>query len=440
MAIVVPQGRTDLCADALFRWLHEHFACIAADGADGVEIPLEDARRSALAMFSLTAPALRSFAQHRAEGNLQTISGLDHVPCDTRMRERLDPVAPEALRHAFTLVLRHLQRGTALAPLVLLDGHSLVALAGTAYCSSKTLPCASCLHRAPRNGSIPSVHQLVGAAILQPDFRAVIPLMPAPMVKQDGTPQNDGERTAANRFSPQLRQDHPPLSGIITAEALRAKAPHSEPLHDDGCHYSLGVTEGDQASLVAQGQAAAEAGRVTDDERHDRAAEVVQAFRLVNDLPLNGSSRGVRVNVIEYGERGPEQGQPCSWVTDLRVSTRNGYKRMRGGRARWKIEHETFNPLKNQGDHFEHHYGHGEPNLAVVLAMLRMLAFLVDQTQQLCGALFRAVWAKFGSKRLLWERMRALFDDDRLPAMRELLEALYGGLAQAHPMLLTDSS
>jgi hypothetical protein len=25
--------------------------------------------------------------------------------------------------------------------------------------------------------------------------------------------------------------------------------------------------------------------------------------------------------------------------------------------------------------------------------------------------LFQAVWAKLGSKRLLWERLRALFDD-----------------------------
>ena len=30
---------------------------------------------------------------------------------------------------------------------------------------------------------------------------------------------------------------------------------------------------------------------------------------------------------------------------------------MRGGRARWKIENETFNTLKNQGDAFEHNYG-----------------------------------------------------------------------------------
>src|SRR3989442_14855944 len=75
---------------------------------------------------------------------------------------------------------------------------------------------------------------------------------------------------------------------------------------------------------------------------------------------------------------------------------------MRGGRARWKIENETCNTLKNQGDNFEHNYGHGEQHLSVVFAMVMMLAFLVDQTQQLCCALFRAVWTKLGSKRLLW--------------------------------------
>ena len=75
---------------------------------------------------------------------------------------------------------------------------------------------------------------------------------------------------------------------------------------------------------------------------------------------------------------------------------------MRGGRARWKIANETFNTLKNQGYNFEHNYGHGAQNLSVVFAMLLLLAFLVDQTQQRCCALFQAVWAKLGSKRRLW--------------------------------------
>jgi hypothetical protein len=44
--------------------------------------------------------------------------------------------------------------------------------------------------------------------------------------------------------------------------------------------------------------------------------------------------------------------------------------------------------------------------------MRMRLAFLVDQAQQLWCALCRAVWMKLGSKRLLWERMRAVFYDD----------------------------
>ena len=69
-----------------------------------------------------------------------------------------------------------------------------------------------------------------------------------------------------------------------------------------------------------------------------------------------------------------------------------------------------------------------------------LLAFLVDQTQQLCCALFRAVWTKLGSKRLLWERLRALFYDYRLESMRALLEALFYGFEKAHPLLITDTS
>src|SRR5213078_4346756 len=192
---------------------------------------------------------------------------------------------------------------------------------------------------------------------------------------------------------------------------------------------------GDHAFLFEQVQAAEHAGHVTYYERHDRAAGVIHRFRFVNDMPLNASNPNVRVNFIEYWEIGHNKVQHFSWVTDLRVSKRNVYQLMRGGRARWKIENETFNTLKNQGYHFEHNYGHGEQHLAVVFAMMMMLAFLVDQVQQLCGALFRAVWAKLGRKRLLWERMRALFYDYRLESMRELLEALFYGFEKSPPVL-----
>ena len=157
-------------------------------------------------------------------------------------------------------------------------------------------------------------------------------------------------------------------------------------------------------------------------------------------MPLNASRSDVRVNFIEYWEVSSDKVQHFSWVTDLRVTKSNVFKLMRGGRARWKIENETFNTLKNQGYNFEHNYGHGEQNLSVVFATLIMLAFLVDQTQQLCCGLFRAVWNQLGSKRLLWERMRALFFDYALESMRQLLEGLFYGLKKSSPVLAIDTS
>jgi hypothetical protein len=280
----------------------------------------------------------------------------------------------------------------------------------------------------------------LGAALIHPDQQAVIPLMPEPIVNRDGTDNNAGERNAAKRFVAKLRQAHPHLKCIVTEDSLSANAPHITPLHDHALRYILGVKEGDHPYLFRQVQAAERAGRVTSYERHDRTPGGVHRFRFVNDLPLNASPPGLRINFLEYGEMGATKVQPFSWGTDLRVSPRHVLHLMRGGRARWKIENETFNTLKNQGDHFEHNYGHGTQHLSGVFAILMMLAFLVDQAQQLCCALFQAVWARLGSKRLLWERMRALFYPYHLHSMRELLEALFYGCERARPRLPIDTS
>src|SRR6266571_5198486 len=373
MSIVAPQGRKHLSADALFRLVHSGFASLPDDRVGETEIALADALMSAFAMFSLKAPSLLAFDKERAEGNLHTIYGIEQVPCDTRMREILDPISPKWLRPVFKSVFRQLQRGKALEAMTWLDGHYLLALDGTGYFSSKTIHCASCLHRVHRNGARTYSHQMLGAAIIHPDQRAIIPLMPEPITNRDGTDKNDCERNAAKRFMAKLRQDHPHLKFIITEDSLSSNAPHIETLHDAGCHYILGVKEGDHAYLFQQVQAAEHAGRVTYYERQDRAAGVGHRFRFVNDVPLNAARADVRVHFIEYWEVGQDQVQHFSWVTDLRVSKRNVYQLMRGGRARWKIENETFNTLKNQGYNFEHNYGHGEQNLSVVFATIMML-------------------------------------------------------------------
>src|SRR2546423_11032541 len=302
MSIVAPKARTHLSADALFRLVRSGFATIPDSRCDDGDISLTDALMSAFAMFSLKAPSLLAFDKERVEGNLHTIYRIERVPCDTHMREILDLVSPKWLRPGFKSVFRQLQRGKALEAMTFLDGHYLLALDGTEYFSSKTIHCASCLHRVHRNGSITYFHQMLGAAIIHPDMRAVIPLMPEPIVKHDGTAKNDCERNAAKRFVAKLRQDHPHLKFIVTEDSLSSNAPHIETLHAHSLHYILGVKEGDHAYLFQQVQAAEHAGRVTYYDRHDRAAGVVHRFRLVNQVPLNASNSDVRVNFIEYWE------------------------------------------------------------------------------------------------------------------------------------------
>jgi hypothetical protein len=121
MSIIAPKARTHLSADALFRLMHSGFAKLPDDRPGDTEISLTDALLSAFALFSLQSPSLLAFDKQRAEGNLKTIYGIACVPCDTRMREILDPLVPESLRPVFKSVFRQLQRGKALEPMALLD-------------------------------------------------------------------------------------------------------------------------------------------------------------------------------------------------------------------------------------------------------------------------------------------------------------------------------
>ena len=356
------------------------------------------------------------------------------------MREILDPVKPEHLRPAFTAVFRQLQRGRALEEMIFVEGHYLLALDGTGSFSSQEMHCNACLEKHHRNGTVTYAHQMLGAALIHPDKREVIPLMPEPIVKQDGTEKNDCERNAAQRFVTKFRRDHPNLKVIVTEDSLSSNAPHIETLHQHDMHYILGVKESDHAFLFKHVAEAEQAGRVTFYDREDRQQGMHHRFRFVCGMPLNASNTSLRVNFIECWETVGDKVQHFSWVTDLWVNKGTVYRIMQGARARWRIENETCNTLKNQGYHFEHNFGHGYAHLSVVFAELMMLAFLVDQVQQLCCPLFQAAWAKWGSKRLLWEKMRALFFDYALASMRQLLEALCYGLQKSAPILATDSS
>ena len=71
------------------------------------------------------------------------------------------------------------------------------------------------------------------------------------------------------------------------------------------------------------------------------------------------------------------------------------------------MENETFNTLKNQGYHLEHNYGHGKEHLSFNFLLLNLRAFFVHQIFELTYIPSQQLRQKFGSKRNLWDHLRA---------------------------------
>jgi hypothetical protein len=419
--------RKELSADKLFKYVRQELGKIEDHRPKNVEIELGDALMSGFAMFALKDPSLLAFDERRAKPeNMERIFGIGRMPCDTQMRTIADNVEPEKLRPLFKGIVSKLQRGKVLEKMVFMEKYYLASLDGTGYFSSKKVHCESCLQRVnKKTGEVTYSHQMLGAAIVHPDQKAVIPLMPEAIVKQDGEKKNDCERNAAKRLLAKLREDYPRLALVIIEDSLSSNAPHIKEIERHNFHYILGVKPGDHTYLFSRVEAAHAAGKTTEFEVVKEG--VTHRFRYVNHMPINESNQDVRVNFLEYWETKNGKTRHFTWVTDFVIDTHNAYDLMRGGRARWKIENETFNTLKNQGYHFEHNFGHGENQLSVVFAQLMLLAFAIDQAQQLACRLFQAAWKKAKSKRFLWERMRSLFYELPLVSMSMIWQAIAYG-------------
>jgi hypothetical protein len=419
--------RQHLHFDALIAQVRQRFETILDHRREPI-FSLADTLMAGLAVFSLKDPSLLAFCRRCVDHNLGSVFGLQAIPSDTQMREILDEVDPKDLRAPFQDLFRQVQRGKVLEDYLFLDEGYLIALDGVEYFCSKKVHCPHCMTRHHRNGEVSYYHQLLGAAIVHPDFPEVIPLAPEPIQRQDGHKKNDCERNSARRWLKRFRKEHPYLQVIIIEDALSSNAPHIRDLKDADCHFILGVKPGDHRHLFEQVKQRQEAGLAGVHEVKDAKTGTIHRYVFIHKVSINEANQEVEVNFLKYQEIKDDQViREWSWVTDLSLTVNNVERIMLAARCRWRIENETFNTLKNQGYHFEHNYGHGNNQLCVVLALLMMLAFGIDQVQQKTNPLFRQAWEKKGAKCALWEAMRNLFACFEVASMRQIYEAIAFG-------------
>jgi len=372
-------------------------------------ISIVDCLMSGIALFGMKCSSLLQFEDRRNEEaikhNLETLYQIETVPCDTYLRERLDEVNPRELRGAFKGLFSIIQRNKKLEEYTYLDEGYIYSLDGTGYFSSRTIHCNNCCVKNHSNGAITYYHQSLQGAIVHPDKNIVIPFCPEPILKNDGLEKNDCELNAAKRLLDDLRREHPHLKIVITADNIAANGPYITTILENKMSYVIVAKPGGNKYLFDFISGAKL-------EKYEITKEGVKySFEFVNDVPLNSIYPDLLTNFFQYEETNLETGikKQCSWITNIKIGTKNVFKLMKAGRAKWKIENETFNTLKNQGYSFEHNFGHGNKNLASVFCTLMILAFFIDQAQELLCNYFQNALKKAGRKIRLWEKMIELF-------------------------------
>ena len=423
--------RKKLNADTMFNIIREDFQKIQDQRAGNSKISLADALMSGFAVFQLKHPSLLAFDKFCNEkpDNLHTIFGVTNIPCDSQMRTILDPVDLSALRAPFCSIFRELQRGKEFEKMAFIDGHYLLSGDGTTFFTSGKVSSESCLIKKSRNGNTIYYQQMYAASFVNPDRKEVVPLCPELITRKDGSTKNDCERNAARRFYTDFRREHPHLKVIVVEDGLSSNAPHIKDLDQLKLRYILGAKPGDHKFLFDHVSTATKNGDTAETCFPDKEnPEISHHFLYIEQVPLNESNQDLKVNFLEYWTVGKNGiNKKFSWVTDLPLSDDTVYDIMRAGRARWKIENETFNTLKNQGYNLGHNYGLGEKNLGAILSILMMLAFTIDQVQQISCWLYKEALAEKGAKYRLWESIRGFFDHYQVDSMETIYRAIVYG-------------
>jgi len=417
------QLQQQLTFDELMSFLDSQFQALPDHRAGNARYALADVLKSGFAMFSLKCPSLLDFKKQTVaeKSNLRSIYRIEgEIPCDNQMRGILDPLDPELLRPLFHAAFLRLQQAGVIRDYQYWHQYVIVSVDGVEHFCSTQVHCPSCLTRTHRNGEVSYHHSALAAVIVHPQQTEVFPLDFEAILRQDGAKKNDCERNAAKRLCEQLHERYGGLPILLVEDALHANAPHLRQIIPYGWRYIINVKPDSHESLFKQFAGRQSRGQVKE-LRHTDKKGVKHYYAWTTNLCLCESAADLTVNFLLYEQTTTDgEVKRWTWITNLPLNARSVEKVMRAGRSRWKIENETFNTLKNQGYHFEHNYGHGQKNLATVLALLMFLAFLVDQIQQHCCSLFRQVWKGVGTKAKLWSSMRSNFHNLLFQSMADL--------------------
>jgi hypothetical protein len=385
---------------------------------NNMKYSLAEAALSALSVFFMQSPSFlahqRALKKRKGRENVQTLFQVARLPSDNQLRNLLDGVAPSHFQAAYAWVHAELERtGQRQAFRGWADTY-LLALDGVTYFASTRLSCPQCLTRHDSQGTKHYSHSAISPVLVKPGTSQVLPLPPEFITPQDGQDKQDCERAAAQRWLAQHHALFAPQRVTVLGDDLYANHPFCDRVAnhyhqffvcvakpDSHTHLYSWISMLEKTSGLAQRQRRVWTGQWAE-QWH---------YRWTTEVPLRASPDSLHVGWLELTITREDSGAVLyrnSWVTnhDLTEATVEAIAQV--GRARWKVENESHNILKNHGYHLEHNFGHGRQHLAMVLFTLNVLAFLLHTVQELVSAPYRFLRQTLVTRYTFFDDLRAL--------------------------------
>lgn len=431
MKSIYQSFRDTISMDSQIRQLRTLFEEVEDMRASNSQHSLADLLMSGYAMFALKHPSLLSFEQQNQveRQNLENVYGIHTLCSDAQLRKVLDGVDPSFIRGYLAKQFANLEKAGLIEEYkykIAGQKYLIVSNDGVQHFSSKKNCCDKCLRKTHRDGSTTYHHNMLCCALVHPEKGEVFILDSEPIVNSDGSEKNDCERNAAKRllahFGKAYREHLDGHRFLMVEDALYANCPHIEELIGNGMDYIINVKPDSHKTVFQQVESRRRRGLVRSFEQKDNG--LLHHFEYANNIRL-ASSGEVRANFLSYTQTDKKGKRTTfTWVSSLKISKSNAFALMRAARARWRIENETFNTLKNLGYHFEHNFGHGKDHLSTSFAYLMLLAFWTDQFVQAVYRPFQILQQGLKTKLKLWESIKAVFHTCVVESMLKIYQKI----------------
>jgi hypothetical protein len=364
---------------------------------------------SAFSVFFMGSPSFlahqRALAEGHGRSNCQTLFGMTAIPTDAYIRQMLDGARPEAFDPLF---FKTIATEGVLDPFRRLGGRVLIALDGTECFCSRKIHCPRCSTRKRSDGGTEYFHSFLGASIVAPGHQQVLPLPPEFIAPQDGAEKQDCERNAAKRWLARHGPAVAHLRPVFLGDDLFACQPNAAAVQHVGGNFVFTCKPASHQTITEY-----LTGAELEEHRQSvvtRGKRTTTIHRWLSAVPMRATDDALIVNwfSIEILNGKGKRTYYNSFVTDLPVTAATVAELAACGRARWKIENETFNVLKTNGYNLEHNFGHGKETLASVLVILNLLAFAFHTTARLAVLAWRDAVIARGATYRFFEHLRTV--------------------------------